>query len=240
MTRIDVRAHLITAALLASAATSARAQGPPVTANRPESAGASRCLFGSSAVRAATGGVLGGWLGFVAAKIKMSDWNDASRSTSGTRMRNQMTIGGAIIGAIGASLIHVNKNCVAAAAMPAIAPAGRQPITAEEISRAGVNGNVYDVVYTLRRSWLNLRGLNSGTEGLHPVASAADTIVAADGEAQLVVYLDNMKLGTISELKRLPTVGVTSIRYYDPAQANYLWGTGHTHGAIQVVTLDRQ
>jgi len=239
MTRHNVRPHLVAAALVGVVSSAAHAQGPAISA-QPGAAGTSRCLFGSNAVRAATGGVLGGWIGFVAAKIKMSDWNDASHSASANRTRNQMTIGGVVLGAVAASLIHVNKNCVASTTMPSAPRAGRAPITADEISRAGLNGNVYDVIYTLRRNWLNLRGLNSGNEGTHLVMSAADTMVAVEGEPQLVIYLDNVKLGTASELRRLPVVGVTSIRYYDPAEANYLWGMGHTHGAIQVVTLDRQ
>lgn len=230
---------LISAGLLASVAASSIAQGPPSTVERPElPAGTSRCLMGSTALRAATGGILGGWIGFVAAKIKVSDWNDASHSASGTRTRNKMTIGGALIGAIGASLVHVNKNCTAAVTGAQPMRTGRQPITSEEISRAGLSGNVYDVVYTLRRNWLNTRGLNSGTESVHLVISG-DSTVAADGEAQLVVYLDNVKLGAIDEMKHLSAVGVTSIRYFDPAQANYLWGTGHTHGAIQVMMVER-
>jgi hypothetical protein len=230
---------LIAVALVTSTAASAFGQGPPVPTNRPESGGASRCLLGSSLVRATTGGVLGGWLGFVAAKIRMSDWNDASHSAGATRTRNQMTIGGAVIGALSASLVHVNKNCYGPTEQAA-APAGpRAPITAEEIARSGLSGSAYDIVYSLRRTWLNLRGLNSGTEGVHAVMTDADTLALTNGEAQLVVYLDNVKLGTVSELMRLPIAGVTSIRYYDPAQANYLWGTGHTHGAIQVVTVER-
>jgi hypothetical protein len=239
MTQHSARTRVIAAALLVCVGGDALAQGPPVLPSRPESDGMSKCLLSSSAVRAATGGILGGWLGFVAAKIKMSDWNDASHSASGTRTRNQFTIGGALIGAIGASLIHVNKNCYSSTATSQ--PRGpRAPITAEEIARAGVNGSVYDVVYTLRRTWLNMRGMNSGSEGVHSVLTTADTMALAGGEPQLIVYLDNVKLGTVSELQRLTIVGVTSIRYYDPAEANYLWGTGHTHGAIQVVTVDRQ
>lgn len=239
MTHHDVRRPLIAMALLACSAGSVVAQGPPVLSDRPESNGVSTgCLFGSSAIRAATGGVLGGWLGFVAAKIKMSDWNDASRSASANRTRNQMTIGGALIGALGASLVHVNKNCVAAT--PTLGrQAGRSTITSDEIARAGLSGSVYDVVYSLRRTWLNLRGLNSGSEGVHSVLTTADTLAAVGGEPQLVIYLDNVKLGTVSELMRLSTAGVTSIHYYTPAEANYLWGTGHTHGAIQVVTLEK-
>jgi hypothetical protein len=150
-----------------------------------------------------------------------------------------MTIAGALVGAVGASLIHVNKNCVASAPRAMAQSGGRSPITADEIARSGLSGSVYDIVYSLRRTWLNLRGLNSGAEGVHSVLTSADTLAVAGGEPQLVVYLDNVKLGTVSELMRLSIAGVTSIRYYDPAEANYLWGTGHTHGAIQVVTIER-
>lgn len=239
MTHHDLRRPLIAVALLAGTAAGAFAQGPPVAVNRPESNGVSSCLFGSTAIRTTTGGVLGGWLGFVAAKIKMSDWSDASRSASANRTRNQMTIAGALIGAVSASLVHVNKNCVASAPARMAQGSGR-PITAEEISRSGVTGSAYDVVYSLRRTWLNLRGLNSGAEGVHSVLTPADTLAAVGGEPQLVVYLDNVKLGTVSELMRLGISGVTSIRYYTPAEANYLWGMGHTHGAIQVITLEQQ
>jgi hypothetical protein len=239
MTRPHLRPHLLAAALLAATATTAFAQGPPVASPTPElPPGPSRCLMGSTAVRATTGAVLGGWLGFVAAKIRMSDWSDASHSAAGNRLRNQMTIGGVILGAVSASLLHVNKNCTATATPTSSPRAGRQPITADEIARAGLNGSVYDVVYSLRRNWLNTRGLNSGNESVHIVV-VKDSQVVADGEPQLVVYLDNLKLGTLNELKRLPIVGVTSIRYYDPAEANYLWGMGHTHGAIQVMTVER-
>jgi hypothetical protein len=232
--------HYLTAAVLAAAiGRDATAQGPPVPVDRPEIAPAStRCLMRSTTLRAATGGILGGWLGFVAAKIKFSDWNDASHAASGIRRRNEFTIAGAVLGAVGASLLHVNKSCSGAARATAAPRAGREPITADEIARAGISGNVYDVVYTLRRNWLNVRGINSATEGIHAVV-VNDQPVVVDGEPQLVVYLDNLKLGTLTELKRLPTVGVTSIRYYDPAEANYLWGTGHTHGAIQVLTVER-
>lgn len=236
--RYHVRAHLVATILLSALAGRALAQGPAVPVDR-SGAGSTRCFLGSRAVRAATGGVLGGWLGFVAAKIKMSDWNEASRSASAARTRNGMTIGGLVLGAVGASLIHVNKNCTARVPARAAQRSGRQPITADEIAHAGVSGNVYDVVYSLRRNWLNLRGLNSGTEATR-VVTVNDAEVVVQGEPQLVVYLDNIKLGTISELRRLPIVGVTSIRYYEPAEANYLWGTGHTHGAIQVLTVERK
>ena len=137
-----------------------------------------------------------------------------------------MTIGGALIGALGASLVHVNKNCVAAAPTPRGAERGQIHDHADEIARSGLSGSVYDVVYSLRRTWLNLRGLNSGSEGIHSVLTTADTAAVVGGEPQLVVYLDNVKLGTVSELMRLSTAGVTSIRYYDASRGQLSLGHG--------------
>lgn len=219
-------------------ATTAGAQGPPPTI-ADAAAPASHCVMGSTAVRAFTGGAVGAWLGFVAAKIKMSDWNAESRAASAARTRNVATISGAVIGALAGSLVHVKKPCgaTALAGSGTAAPAGRQPITAAEITRSGISGSVYDVVYSLRRQWLNTRGINSMTEG--PIAVPdGDTEKIVPAEAQLVVYLDNMKLGTLTELKRLPIGGVTAIRYFNPSEANYLWGPGHIHGAIQVMTIE--
>lgn len=235
MIRLRTSALPVAALLLA---TPVAAQGPPATTPQPEVAG-TRCVMGSAAIRAFTGGAVGAWLGFVAAKIKMSDWDKESRAASATRTRNVATISGAAVGALIGSLVHVGKHC-GSTALAATEPtaAGRQPITAAEITHSGISGNVYDVIYSLRRQWLNTRGINSMTEG--PIAvpyGDGEAIVPA--EPQLVVYLDNMKLGTLSELKRLPIGGVTSIRYFDPSEANYLWGPGHIHGAIQVLTIER-
>jgi hypothetical protein len=41
----------------------------------------------------------------------------------------------------------------------------------------------------------------------------------------------------VSELRALPVAGVMAVRYFDGPQATYKWGSGHSHGAIVVVTL---
>jgi hypothetical protein len=191
--------------------------------------------MGSRVVRGGVGATLGAWLGFVAAKIRLSDWNDGSRSAAAARQRNQITIGGAAVGALLGALVP--HGCGSANVGETRVPrADRQPILAEEIRRSGVGGSAYDVVYSLRRSWLNDRGVEDMTEAPR-VVSDGDRLVTIPGEPRLIVYLDNMRLGTIGELRNLPTTGVVAIRYYDPSQANLRWGTGHTHGAIQVLTV---
>ena len=198
------------------------------------------CFFGARVLRGLVGGGLGGWVGFVAVKIKLSDWNDANRSESANRTRMEATLAGAAIGAtVGALLPY---SCEGSDVIPSreMGSALNQPITANEIARSGVSGTVYDVVYSLRRSWLNTRGVNDFSEAPRTVTASNGEEVIVPGEPRLIVYLDNMRLGTIGELRNIPATGVLGIRFYTPAEANYRWGTGHTHGAIQVLTLSEQ
>ena len=177
---------------------------------------------GGRFLRAGTGAALGAWLGFVGAKIKQSDWKDDSRSAAAHRSRNFATAGGALIGvSIGAAPIWGRSCAGLRSASGTSAPEGssHRPITREEITRFGVQGNVFDLVYSLRRNWLNVRG-----EDMVP------------GEPQLVVYLNNLRLGTFSQLRGLPAAGVTGVRYFDAAEATFRWGAGHMRGAIEVLT----
>jgi len=215
--------------------------GVAATAQTPDGINQARptCTSNNAFVRTAVGGTLGAWLGFVAAKIKMSDWNDASRGPSANRTRNNATIGGAVAGAVLANLLFRSHACgsevpqVAEATAPP--SAARRPITADEIEHSGVNGNVYDLVYALRRNWLNFRGFDTLAEGPR---SVGDADAGADvGEPNLIIYLDNARLGTTSQLRSLPVAGVIGVRYYNGAEATYRWGAGHQHGAIQVLTV---
>jgi hypothetical protein len=189
-------------------------------------------------MRAGVGATLGAWVGFVAAKIKLSDWNDASRSQNARHIRLQATLGGAAIGAaLGAVSVHRSCYDTPILLSPNAQSALRRPITQEEILQSGVTTNVYDLIYTLRRNWLNVRGIDTFSEAPRTVQTASGEEVTIPGEPQLIVYLDNAKLGTLSTLKDLAVPGVVEIRYYDGPQATYRWGAGHSHGAIQVLTV---
>lgn len=198
------------------------------------------CFLGTRVLRSLVGGGLGGWVGFVAVKIKLSDWNDANRSDAANRQRIQATLAGAAIGATVGALLpaHCGNSDVPTPA--AVGSSLNRPITAEEITHAGVSGTAYDIVYTLRRSWLNTRGVNDLTEAARYVTTTDGQEVLVPGEPQLIVYLDNMRMGTISELHNIPSTGVLAVRYYTAAEANYRWGPGHAHGAIQVLTVVEQ
>ena len=94
----------------------------------------------------------------------------------------------------------------------------RNVITLPEVQAARID-NAYELVRTLHPMWLRKRGSNS---------------IRYDGD--IVVYLNEVRLGGPEALRQLETMSITSIRYYDPGAANFKFGSGHQHGAIQVST----
>jgi hypothetical protein len=78
---------------------------------------------------------------------------------------------------------------------------------------------VWELVERLHPQWLRKRGVNH-----------------LQNEGDVVVYLDNARLGGPETLREIHVGGVSSVRYYDAAKAQYRFGVGHTHGAILVST----
>jgi hypothetical protein len=234
MSAVFGKAALIAPLLLAGAGTLA-AQGP--VHELPPAPASTSCLLGSTALRTATGGVLGAWIGLVTHKIVVSDWNDVSHTAAGHRALNRSMFIGAASGAILGAMLHVGHSCTGSVSSqkPRF---GREPLYASEISRAGVSGTVYDALFALRRNWLNLRGIQALTEGAESLVFAPGDTITITGAPRLTVYLDNAKLGSVDQLKTLPILGITSVRYYEPAEATMRWGPGNTHGAIQVLTSE--
>jgi hypothetical protein len=91
-------------------------------------------------------------------------------------------------------------------------------IVRHEIVAAHVQ-NVYELVERLHPQWLRKRGVNH---------------LQDDGD--IVVYLDNARLGGPESLREIHVGGVSSVRFYDAGRAQYRFGVGHTHGAILVST----
>ena len=229
-----VRVFIASLALSLGARDGVGAQPLPISRSTP------RCAANNRALRTGVGATLGAWVGFVAAKIKLSDWNDNSQSASANRMRNRATVGGALIGAALGTLSFRRHACGSPSLVPptvAPPPQARRPIIAEEIDHSGITGSVYDLVYSLRRSWLNVRGVETFAEAPRAVDVGGGESVIIPGEPNLVVYLDNVRLGTIGKLREIPVPGVTGVQYLDGAQATFRYGAGHSHGAILVFTV---
>lgn len=101
-------------------------------------------------------------------------------------------------------------------------------LTREQIT--GVQGarNLHDVVQRLRPRWLTVRAENRSLEG---------------GQAEILVYQDQSRLGGVEMLRQLDPTLPVELRYLDAATAvGTLPGIGaatHVAGAIIVVTRGR-
>ena len=70
-----------------------------------------------------------------------------------------------------------------------------------------------------------------------------DQVFESDGvtiviDPKSLLYLDGTELGGVSDLAGIGIVVIRSIRFFNSQQATARWGTGHTHGAILVLTED--
>lgn len=97
-------------------------------------------------------------------------------------------------------------------------------ITREEIDRSPGSRNAYELIQSIRPQWLITRGLTN--------------LRQASGAEDIVVYMDNARLGYREELRRVPLGGVRYLQFYDARRATQRWGQGHIHGAIFISTAD--
>jgi hypothetical protein len=98
-------------------------------------------------------------------------------------------------------------------------------ITTEEIAASSAS-NAYEVIQRLRPNFLRTRGAVHGTPG------ATNAVEMVD----LVVYLNENRLGGSDQLRQVATADIREIRYYNSSEATTKWGTGHSAGAIQIVS----
>ena len=92
-------------------------------------------------------------------------------------------------------------------------------LTLQELSASSAP-NAYEIVRELRPYWLRPRG----------------QVSPRNPTPEIPVYLDDIRVGTISELQRIPKTTIKEMRYYSASDATNRWGTGHARGAIAVVT----
>ena len=112
----------------------------------------------------------------------------------------------------------------------------RSVITTAEIQKYGANGSVHDLINALRRQWLNVHHTSIRETPIITAQGKRGAEVTPARDATLLVYLDRIKVGDIDQLRSLPLAGVVTVRYYNPAEALRRWGSGHEHGAVEVIT----
>jgi hypothetical protein len=97
-------------------------------------------------------------------------------------------------------------------------------ITREEIEESTA-GTAYDLVLNLRPQWLRTRGIS--------------TLAQAAGAEDIVVYMDNARLGFRDAMRRVPLGAVQYLQFFAAREATHRWGAGHLHGAILISTQRR-
>jgi hypothetical protein len=103
---------------------------------------------------------------------------------------------------------------------PARATRDRTVLTAEEIAATQLV-DAYEVVQALRPEFLRTRGPAS---------------IRQPEAEKPVVYIDGVKTGDPTTLRRVTREVVKEIRYLDSREATTRFGTGHGAGAILVTT----
>jgi hypothetical protein len=91
-------------------------------------------------------------------------------------------------------------------------------ITAAEMIASNFN-TAFDAVQALHPNWLRPRGQDS-----------------FGNPSQVLVYIDNMRLGTVVTLRTLDLRSIRYLRYFDGPSATSRWGTGHAGGVILAST----
>lgn len=99
----------------------------------------------------------------------------------------------------------------------------RNLLTYEQIQETNKQ-NVFDVVESLRSNWLRTRGPTS----------------LQGPNAEVQVYLDDTRLGGVSNLRSISTAPVRYIRWFDGIAATGRWGLDHGAGVIYVSTRDER
>ena len=112
---------------------------------------------------------------------------------------------------------------------PRAARGGADLITEAEIT-AGSYATALDIVEALRPSMLRSR-LSSLTQ-----TSATGSSSQEATSVNPVVFIDEIRMGDLGNLRSVPAQTVKEIRYINSRDATTRWGTGVGSGVIQVIT----
>ena len=95
----------------------------------------------------------------------------------------------------------------------------RDTITREQIVEHRFS-TAYEAVAALRSNWLTARG----TDSFH-------------NPSEVLVYVDNVRLGGVDAMRGVNTLSVSYIKHFDGLAATGRWGVGHASGVILISTL---
>jgi hypothetical protein len=135
--------------------------------------------------------------------------------------RSAMALGAAVVLAASSGACASSRSATPVTTDPDI-------ITLEQIVRSKAS-NAYDLIATIRPQMFTAHGAVT-TRGEQPSTQGRQAL-------PVLVYIDNVKAGPVTELKSLGTLDVREIRYLSPRVATDRWGLNHAGGVIYVTTL---
>jgi hypothetical protein len=196
----------------------------------------------STRARVVTGigaGVIGAALGFFASQVVQGDWQEQLAREPVNR-----GLWAAVGGAVGFSVgFRFPLRAAGGVAQPPGFPTGREHIGIREFEGRGFE-NAHQVVSLLRPEWLQIRGARSLAAGIDPVVvGGTNRAGVIRGTTPLIsergtihVYVDNVRLGGLENLRSIQVMIVRDIYFFGATQATARWGGGHPHGAILIIT----
>lgn len=180
------------------------------------------------------GALVGSWLGYFSAQVVRSDW-DKDTNASFQDQRYSWAAAGAVVGLLGSHLIGTTRS----PADPAVrsrteAPKSGAFIAVEEIRESDAR-TAWELIYNRRSHWLITRGENSVAETARG-ETRGDIIYVTPGRDKIIVYMDDVRIGGVEEMRDISADMLTSVRFLDTREATMRYGGGHAHGAILLST----
>jgi hypothetical protein len=131
-------------------------------------------------------------------------------------------------------------------ATDASAPQARSSryVLVESDLRAAQADNLYDAILKLRPEFLRGEANQHGYYGTPNDAGAGPPVPAGTASMSstssppppVMIYRDNLRLGSVDDLRQIPPSVVHEVRYLTGAQAAIRFGTNNSGGAILVTT----
>ena len=136
-------------------------------------------------------------------------------------------------------------------------------LTAAEIATVTGITNAHEAVQALRPNFLRTRGSAGRPAGMVGAGAEGQATGRRPGQVQgsqaggsqtggrgeespsasraaqdpgILVYLDGQRYGAVETLREIPIATVEEIRFLNAGEANSLFGMGHPHGIIQIVS----
>ena len=156
--------------------------------------------------------------GYFASQLFTSDWSEGLEGQAIDRGA-WVAIGGSLGFAVGFAFPITGGS---GRPGPGSLGGSRGVISAEEILDVAAV-DAFEAVRLLRPEWLVQRGQDA-------------TVRPTDDDIR--VYLDEAELGGVDTLSQVGVQLIRSIRFVDAAHATARWGSGHSQGVIQIITMD--